>query len=294
MNDDPWAATQPLAPLPHRRQRSCLPGCFILIVLMSCVALPTGIYLLAPMRTNILMLGLDRAPEGSYLSRTDTVILVTVIPLDPYVGMLSIPRDLWVTIPGVGENRINTAHFFAEGESPGGGPQAAIETVKFNFGVDVDYYMRIRFDGLKDIVEALGGLEIDLEHPMSGYDAGRHRLNGDQALAFVRDRQGTDDFFRMDRGQFFLKMILRQSVNPASWPRLPAMTLATWEAIDTNIPVWQLPRIGVALLRAGPEGIDNRVVSREMVNPFTTDQGAQVLAPDWTKINPVLLEMFGQ
>ena len=73
------------------------------------------------MRTNILLLGLDRAEAGSDAARTDTIILTTFVPHRLYLGMLSIPRDLWVTIPGVGENRINTAHFYAEAARPGRG-----------------------------------------------------------------------------------------------------------------------------------------------------------------------------
>src|SRR5689334_21512197 len=86
-------------------------------------------------RLNILVLGLDRrAAEKTFASRTDTMILATVDPSQPYVGMLSIPRDLYVTLPNGVEGRINTAHFFAEAEAPGTGPAAAMQTVRSNFG----------------------------------------------------------------------------------------------------------------------------------------------------------------
>jgi LCP family protein required for cell wall assembly len=266
----------------------------LLLLTLAFAAFFGGVYLLAPLRTNVLLLGIDRPPEGTDLSRTDTNILLTVIPLRPYVGMLSIPRDLWVTVPGVGENRINTAHFFAENAEPGSGPQAALDTVRQNFGVDVDYYLRIRFDGFQELVDALGGVELALESPEAGYPAGVHHLNGDQALAFVRDRQGTDDFFRMEHGQLFLKQMISQLVGPRAWPRLPAVLAALVRSVDTNIPLWQWPRLGLALLRAGPDGVDSRVLSREMITPFTTSGGAQVLLPNWDLINPVVMEMFGQ
>jgi LCP family protein required for cell wall assembly len=275
------------------RRSGCWTACFTILVIFLCLGLCAAAYLLAPARTNVLILGIDRAPDGTNLSRTDTNILVTVLPLEPYIGMLSIPRDLWVEIPGVGENRINTAHFFAESNLPGSGPAATIETIKHNFGVDVDYYLRIRFDGITGIVDAMGGLDLTLDEPTAGYPAGSHHLNGEQALAFVRDRAGTDDFFRMANGQLFLRQAMKQLLSPASWPRLPAVIGAVQEAVDTNIPLWQLPRLGVAILRAGPEGIDSRVISREMVNPFTTSGGAQVLGPNWELINPLVDEMFG-
>ena len=212
----------------------------------------------------------------------------------PYVGMLSIPRDLWVNIPGVGENRINTAHFFAEASDPGSGPDATLETVRQNFGIDVGYYVRIKFDGFKEIFDAMGGLNITLEEPMSGYPAGSHHLDSAQALALARDRAGSDDFFRMARGQLILKSVFRQILSPASWVRLPAVLASISNAVDTNLPFWLWPRLATTMLRVGPDGIDNRTIARTMVTPFTTNQGAMVLLPNWDAINPVLLEMFDQ
>jgi LCP family protein required for cell wall assembly len=263
-----------------------LPGILLGILL--------SIYLLAPIRTNILLLGIDRAPAGSDAARTDTMVLTTILPTKPYVGMLSIPRDLWVSIPGEGENRINAAHFLAEAEQPGSGPEAAMLVVRTNFGVDVDDYVRLRFDGLERFVDALGGVEVDLPEAMSGYDAGSHLLDGKQALAFVRDRAGSDDFARMARGQMFLKAVLKTIARPLRWPRVPLAIPILLSSIDTDLPVWLWPRLGVAVVRAGPDGIDARVINRDMAHGFTTGAGAQVLAPDWSRINPVLLEMFGQ
>ncbi len=251
-------------------------------------------YLLFPMRTNILLLGIDYTEPWNYLGRSDTIILATINPLKPYVAMLSIPRDLWVTIPGIGENRINTAHFFAEGQQPGSGPYKAIETIESNFGVDVQYYLRVRFEDFKDVVDAMGGIDIDLSEPMAGYPAGRYHLTGNKALAFARNRLGADDFFRMEQGQIILKAALRQMLSPMHWWQLPRVLIALLRSIDTNIPPWQWPRLVLALLRAGPEGVDNRTIQREMVTPYTTDEGAAVLLPDWVQINPVLAEMFGQ
>lgn len=277
---------------PPVRTRSCFTcGCLPLVVAFILVV---AAYFLYPARTNILLMGIDRTPEGTELGRTDTNILISIIPLKPTVNMLSIPRDLWVNVPGVGEQRINTAHFFAEANQPGSGPAAAMETVRTNFGLTLHYYVRVKFDSFKEIVDAMGGLTINLDKPMAGYDAGEYALNGDQALAFARNRTGADDFFRMQNGQFLLKAAFKQLLSPASWPRIPAIFNVTLRAMDTNIPVFLWPRLGLALLRAGPGGIDNRTINRDMVTPWTTNQGAMVLLPNWDAINPVLMEMFGQ
>ena len=285
-------AASPAAPQPTRQRRGC--GCWWSALILPFIALVL-VYLLFPLRTNLLILGIDRAPEGTDASRTDTNILLSVIPLRPTVNMLSIPRDLWVALPGGGEDRINTAHFYAEAAQPGSGPQAALETVRSNFGVTVRYYARIRFDGVQEIVDSMGGVTVNLPTAMSGYEAGPHDLNGEQALAFARDRKGTDDFFRMQRGQLLIQSVLVKMINPLNWRYLPATLSATLRSVDTNLPLWEMPRMGLALVRAVLTGTLNaQTITREMVTPFTTNQGAAVLLPNWNAINPLLLEMFGE
>ena len=254
----------------------------------------SAVYLFFPARERILILGIDRAPDGTAVSRTDTIMLLQVSPLDAQVKLLSIPRDLWVAIPGVGENRINTAHFFAEAKKAGSGPQAAKDTLAANFGVKPDYYARIRFDGFKDLVDAMGGLDLTLAQSQGGLPAGKHHLSGEQALAFARDRKGTDDFFRMNQGQLVVLTAIQQILTPLHLARLPAVLISARRVIDTDLPMWEWPRVSLALLRGSSTGIDHRTLTREMAVPFTTSGGAQVLKPDWDLIHPLISEMFGK
>jgi len=251
------------------------------------------LYFFAPLRANILLLGTDDSPERGSVGRTDTIILATIVPLKPYVGMLSIPRDLWVNVPGVGEQRINTAYFFAESNVPGSGAGAALQTIRENFGIPVHYYVVIHMLGLREIVDALGGVEISLGSPVGGFPAGTYHLNGEEALRFVRERSNSDDFSRMLRAQILLSAMFKKAIGPSSWTLFPQFVISLTEVIETNIPVWQWPRLLFALLRAFLFGIDSQTITREMVIPFQTSQGAQVLAPDWNAINPLLRRMFG-
>jgi LCP family protein required for cell wall assembly len=296
---DPFAQTQPVEridPLARferaerrgKRIRRGL-GCSVFILLALAVL---AIYFLAPGRTNLLVLGIDRAPEHTNMSRSDTIMLVTVVPIKPTVGLLSIPRDLWVAIPGQGENRINTIHFFAEIDHPGSGPATTARVVSDLFKVPVRYTLRLRFDGVRDIVNAMGGVDINLPEMMGGLEAGQHHLNGDQALTFVRDRKDTDDFFRTNQQRVFVEAVVRQMLKPVTWIRLPVVLAAVNRTVDTNIPAWQWPRLAFALLRTGRDGIDARPISREMVQPFVTSDGADVLLPLWDKINPLVDELF--
>lgn len=270
-----------------KRKRTRWWGCSFVLALFF-------LYFLAPLRTNLLVLGVDDSPGHGELGRTDTIILATVVPLIPYVGMLGIPRDLWVQVPDVGEQRINTAYFFAEANQAGAGASAAVETVRQTFGVTLRYYLVLHMSGLVGFVDALGGIDVFLERPIGGLPAGTHHLDGAQALAFVRERYSADDFSRMQQGQIFIIASFREALQPGNWTRLPGAFWALMQVIDTNLPIWQWPRLGFAFLRAILFGFDSRTITPDMVIPFQTSGGAQVLGPNWERINPVLLEMFGE
>jgi anionic cell wall polymer biosynthesis LytR-Cps2A-Psr (LCP) family protein len=96
----------------------------------------------------------------------------------------------------------------------------------------------------------------------------------------------------MQHAQLMLKAIFQNMLNPLKWPRIPAMLNAFNQSVDTDIPTWLWPRLAFNILLVGPEGIDSRTISRQMVVPFTTSGGASVLAPNWQLIQPVLKEIF--
>jgi LCP family protein required for cell wall assembly len=249
--------------------------------------------MLFPGRTTVLVLGIDARPDEGVLGRSDTNVIATFDPIQPYVGALSIPRDLWVTFEDGSQNRINTAHFFAEANQEGSGPKESIKAFEYVFGLPIDYYVRLRFSGFADIVDAMGGLDVTFDRDMSGYTTGTHHLDGTGTLALVRDRAGSDDFARMERAQLFFKSAVKQMLKPLSWPRIPLVYAAVMKAVDTNIPIWQYPRLAMAVLRTGADGIDSRTIDRSMATGWITEQGANVLLPNWDLINPMLMEMFG-
>jgi LCP family protein required for cell wall assembly len=167
-------------------------------------------------RINILLLGIDQRPGENGPFRTDTMILVSLDPATNTASMLSIPRDLWVRIPGYGENRINTAHSTGDAENyPGGGVALAKKTVAQNFGVPVHYYVRVNFTGFEQLIDAIGGLDIDVataihddKYPTEDYGtlvldipAGLQHMDGITVLRYARSRHGTGDFDRMDRSR---------------------------------------------------------------------------------------------
>lgn len=275
----------------QQRRRSELRAC-IWGMLLVFALLVLG-YLQFPGRYTILILGIDRTPEENAVGRSDTNIIMDVQVWQAEVRTLAIPRDLWVNIPNYGENRINTAHFFGEGAERDGGPALTAATIKQNFGIDSDYYIRIKLEKFPAVIDSLGGIKITLPYKMGGLKKGEHKLNGEQALAFVRDRSGSDDFQRMQQGQLFTKALVKNMLNPLKWLRLPFFLAAISDVVDTDIPQWHWPRLGFALLRARSDGIHSSSISRKMVNSWITPDGAQVLLPDWAQIIPFTLKSLG-
>jgi anionic cell wall polymer biosynthesis LytR-Cps2A-Psr (LCP) family protein len=143
------------------------------------------------------------------------------------------------------------------------------------------------------VVDALGGVTIDLPEAMAGYPAGKHhhRAQSWPSCAIAPIRRFLP---HVARPALCSKALLKNMSNLLKWPRLPGVARAFFASVDTNLPVWLWPRLGLALLRAGPDGVDSYQVAREMVTPFTTDQGASVLLPNWPMIHLLVQQVFGQ
>ncbi len=258
--------------------------------------------------TNILIIGLDRRPGESNIARSDTLILAHIDPIAPAIAMLSMPRDLWVTLPDGGKNRINTAHRFAELAVEGSGPAAAMQTVTTNFGIPVDLYVRIDFEGFVEIIDAIGGITlevnntfVDYQYPTDdggtvvvSFDAGTQHINGERALQYARIRHGSSDFVRAARQQQIITAFVERLLQPAAWTRIPALFTALGTAVDTNVDLITMVRSAPTVARVGSNGIMWTVIEGSMVEPFTSAGGAAVQLPVWEHINPILVTQFGK
>lgn len=261
-------------------------------------------------RVNILLLGVDQRPceDTGGAWRTDTMILVGLDPNTRTASMLSFPRDLWVEIPTVGANRLNAAHFFGEAyDYPGRGPALAKRAIQENFGVPVHYYIRINFDGFRKVVDALGGIDIEVQEPIWDdryptddcqyqtvqFDIGQYHMDGDQALKYARSRHYSSDFDRARRQQQVLFAIYDKATSIKVVPRLPELWAAKDEAIQTDlslIDVMKLARLGMQVDR---ENIRRGVIDESMTYNMTTEKGWQVLGWDRQKVGALLQELFG-
>jgi LCP family protein required for cell wall assembly len=266
-------------------------------------------------RVNILVLGIDQRPGEPIACRTDTMILVSVNPKDMTASLLSIPRDLWVPIrhPKHPEDRINTAHYWGEVENyPGGGPELAKDTVQYNFGVPVHYYLRINFSGFEQIIDRIGGIEIDvpvtihdtlypapdLSYMTFHIDAGRQFLDGATALKYARTRQGggDGDFTRMQRQQQVILAIRDRVLSlpnlPQLLPQLPQLYRDMGDSIETDIPPQMMFTLAMWGQRIKGESIRMETIDRRMTYDFWTNDGRLVLAYDREKARPIVESLF--
>lgn len=266
-----------------------------------------GLYVIAPPpRTNILILGVDARPGEGMITRTDTIILATVDPDQPYVGMLSIPRDLYVEIPGYGENRINAAHVLGESEQEGYGIDLAAQTVEQNFGVRVHRTLRLNFDGFVAIIDAAGGVTIDVpesftdyEYPTPDYgtmtvsfDAGVQHMSGERALQYARIRHGSSDFVRADRQQQVIAALVRQLLHPANWWRIPGVYVAFVQNVETDLTLIDAALLAPAVLWVGPDNMDRQVITQDIAPNATLANGAEVQMPDWSEVDALIDRML--
>ena len=159
--------------------------------------------------------------EANSAVLTDTIILVHLSPKRDKAVLVSFPRDSWVEIPGHGSSKINTAYGRGERARKGGGPALLIQTVEKLTGIFVDHYLEVRFGGFLKMVDALGGVDVCLPYAVQDKDAaldlpaGKSRVRGTQALAFVRARKfdPRGDFGRIQRQQQFLGSMLRRATS---------------------------------------------------------------------------------
>lgn len=192
-----------------------------------------------PGPVNLLVLGVD-ADE----TRTDIMLLAHWEPASNQVSMVSLPRDSLVPIPCPAEvpacispDKLGHAH--AYGTVIGRGPELAIQTVEEFLRVRVDHYVRIHYDGFREVVDALGGITLAVEPPMvehMGIEAGPQRLNGEQALRYVRFRSDVEgDFGRQRRTQVFLKELVVQALNDFPPEELPGLVLRLLGKVETDL-----------------------------------------------------------
>ncbi len=253
-------------------------------------------------RINVLIMGLDRRPdEGDIFTRTDTMIVATIDPQTKTAGILGIPRDTYVNIPTKGggsfQDRINTALEYGQTDNyPGGGPQLAEDTIEKNFGIKIDHYVIIDFTAFKEVIDDLGGIDVDvpdyLDDPLYSdtelpgdyfplhFVPGMQHMDGRTALGYARSRNTTSDLDRIERQQRVIFAVMDKMTSPSF--NVLSNALDLWHkyknTIVTDISDFMIP--GFAKLAIDiPQDQINALSLGPCTTPWTTPGGADVLLP---------------
>jgi len=247
-------------------------------------------------RVNVLIMGLDYRDweVGEGAPRTDTMILLSLDPLTNTGGMLSIPRDLWVNIPGFEPGRINTAYRFGElYDIPGGGPGLAMESVEELLGLKIDYYGLIDFGAFERFIDEIGGIKIDIENrirvdPIVGdtktLRSGVQVLPGDLALAYARARYTKGgDFDRAQRQQQVIMGIrnrmLERDFLLGLIGKAPVLYQELSSGIHANMSLDQAIQLAWTAAKVPEENIKKGIIGTDHVTLNKSPEGDDVLKP---------------
>jgi polyisoprenyl-teichoic acid--peptidoglycan teichoic acid transferase len=247
-------------------------------------------------RANLLLMGLDYRDWESYdVPRTDTMILLSLDPANRSIGILSIPRDLWVAIPGFDMSKINQAYRLGEVyDTPGGGPGLAIETVEGLLGMQIDYYAQIDFNAFESFIDELGGISITVPEaieidPLGDnnnqvLDPGEQTLPGYLALAYARARNTAgSDFDRAERQHQVILAIRDRILSAEMLPTLatnaPGLYQSLSAGVRTNLNLLQVVRMAWVAQQIPEENIHRGVIGVDQVEFDFSFDGQDILRP---------------
>jgi LCP family protein required for cell wall assembly len=261
-------------------------------------------------RVTALLMGLDfrdwEANEPA--SRTDSMMLVTYDPISNTAGMMSIPRDMWVYIPGFDYGKINTAYYLGEvNKLPGGGPALAVQTVEQFLGVPIDFYAQIDFNSFVKFIDEIGCIDIKVRVPITidplgqgntkTLQPGTQPLCGADALAYARQRH-TDggDFDRALRQQEVMLAVRNQIFNLGKLPELisksPKLYSDIASGLRTNLTLSQVVQLALAAQKVPKENIKQAIIGTDDCQIAMSADGLSILIPNPDKIRVVRDSIF--
>ncbi len=286
---------------------------------IAVTAIPTGVTAVDRQGydlVNILLLGADDEVTGDDIARTDTMIILSINRTTGTVAMLSLPRDLFVWIPGWTMQRLNLA--YTHGEQVGwtdGGFGLIRQTIFYNLGINVHYYAIINLSGFTQIVEAVGGVDVAVDCAIQDYaiigatvptaagegdaDAlytlpvGFYHFNGGEALWYARSRGNSSDFDRGRRQQQILRAIWRQTRSTGQLASLPDLWGEATQIVRTNLTFEDMVTLVPIALNLNTGNIEHFTFARLYhTTPWTTPDGSNVQIPNYDAVRELMTDFY--
>jgi polyisoprenyl-teichoic acid--peptidoglycan teichoic acid transferase len=262
-----------------------------------------------PARTNVLLMGIDQRPDerrAGLPGRTDVLLVLSVVPAERRVALLSLPRDLAVVVPGVGDTKINTAYTYGEVRQTGGGPALAQRVVGDLIGQPIDHYAVVDFGGFERLVDLLDGVDVDVPreivddaYPTLDYGTrrlfiprGAQHMDGATALSYARSRHADSDFGRMQRQQQVLLALRERALR---WPvllRAPQLAQEALGAVRTDLGPGELLALAKLAQQLPAAGLKTLVLAPPLVQSYTGADGAYLLRLDRARVEPALAALW--
>jgi LCP family protein required for cell wall assembly len=269
---------------------------------------PATVPALLEQTENILILGTDQRGDGGSW-RTDTIMVAVIDHRAKRVGIISIPRDLWVEIPGYGKTRINQADYLGEARKlPGGGPALTGKLIRETLGIPTQHWVRLKYNGLPRLVDTLGGVTVHLDCPLYertphasipgryvdwSLPAGDVFLDGATAKKFVTYRYLTNDSGRARRQQQLIWAIRERALQLDMIPKIPETWRALSDVFSTDLDLLDILRLAGLGASLGSGEMHSLVLGMEVMANYITPSGAWVLViRDRAKLETELANLF--
>ena len=289
----------------HRKRKSNFWPIFLLLVAFIIAAVAGALFASSnlfnkPQKANkenlmvakdkimVMIMGVDER-EGD-VGRSDTLMVATLDPKKKKAALLSIPRDTRVKIKGNGFDKINAAYAY-------GGYQLTQDTVENLLGVQMEHYVIINIKSFKKIIDAIGGVDINVEKRMYYEDIwdddggllidlqpGMQHMDGDTAITYVRYRDEEGDIGRISRQQKFMQAVMDRITSPAIIPRIPAIVKEIIGSVETDLSVKQIIEFLTALKEAQRSGLQSEMLPGK---PVYID-GVSYWVPDLSKLRTTI------
>ncbi len=261
-------------------------------------------------RINILMMGIDRRPGEAFVSRTDSIMIMSIAPNDETLSVLSVTRDLYVVIPGYGKDGINTAFVYGtNGRDPAAGAALSMQTIEYNLGIPLDHYLLVDFSAVVKTIDTLGGITVNVPYDLNdptfpdmnyGYDplfipAGTQTLDGTTALKYARTRHVDNDFGRAARQQQVVMAVRDKAFAlgiTGLLARAPELYARVEQGVRADLSLEEIVRIVQTGVGIPDDNIRTEVLDLDYVSPWVTENGAQVLVLDTAAAQNLVQDLF--
>ena len=249
--------------------------------------------LVAKDKATVMIMGVDERADD--VGRSDTLMIATLDPDKNQAALLSVPRDTRVKIKGYGFDKINAAYAY-------GGRKLTQETIESLLNTHIDHYIKINVHGFTKIIDALGGIDIDVEKRMYYEDPwdddgglyidlqpGMQHMDGKTAITYVRYRDEEGDIGRIKRQQNFMKAVMDKLVSPTIIPKLPAIVSAVSDSVETDMSVSEI----LSFLGTLQDAKDNGLKSEMLPGKPVYIEGISYWVPDISKTRQILANTLG-